>query len=51
MLERRLKRGFEKVVRIKPESSRKESREAYFVGLRRRKGVGREVVFGDDGPG
>lgn len=35
-LELRLKTLFSKVHREKPESSRSESREAYFVGLRRR---------------
>lgn len=45
--EMKLKKLFEKVYRIKPESSRKESKEAYFVGLRRRKDVGRREVFGD----
>ncbi|KAM0794576.1 FtsJ-like methyltransferase-domain-containing protein [Usnea florida] len=35
-LELRLKTIFSKVHREKPESSRSESREAYFVGLRRR---------------
>jgi 21S rRNA (uridine2791-2'-O)-methyltransferase len=45
-LENRLKRLFEKVHRIKPDSSRKESRESYFVGLRRKAGVSREDVLG-----
>ncbi|KAI0096074.1 23S ribosomal RNA methyltransferase [Nemania sp. FL0031] len=35
-LELRLKKMFEKVHREKPESSRNESREAYFVALRRK---------------
>ncbi|KAK5169080.1 2' O-ribose methyltransferase [Saxophila tyrrhenica] len=48
-LEMRLKRLFEKVHRIKPESSRKESKESYFVCLRRRPDVAREDVF--DQPG
>lgn len=39
---------FERVYRIKPESSRKESREAYFVGLRRRRDVGRREVFPEE---
>ncbi|KAJ3524796.1 hypothetical protein NM208_g11910 [Fusarium decemcellulare] len=37
--EKQLKTLFAKVFREKPESSRKESREAYFVGLRRKPGV------------
>ena len=45
-LENRLKRLFEKVHRIKPDSSRKESRDSYFVGLRRKAGVSREDVLG-----
>jgi 21S rRNA (uridine2791-2'-O)-methyltransferase len=48
-LDRRLKVLFEKVHRIKPETSRKESREAYFVCLRRRAGVHRDAVFDDEG--
>lgn len=47
--ELRLKKSFEKVYRIKPDSSRKESREAYFLGLRRRAGASREEVLGPDG--
>jgi 21S rRNA (uridine2791-2'-O)-methyltransferase len=46
-LELRLKRLFEKVHRIKPDSSRKESKEAYLVGLRRKAGVDRGAVLGD----
>lgn len=46
--ETRMKRLFERVYRIKPESSRKESREAYFVGLRRRRDVGRREVFPEE---
>ncbi|KAK1818056.1 2' O-ribose methyltransferase [Friedmanniomyces endolithicus] len=46
-LEARLKKLFEKVYRIKPDSSRKESKEAYLVGLRRRPGVAREAVLGE----
>ncbi|POR36106.1 rRNA methyltransferase 2, mitochondrial [Tolypocladium paradoxum] len=38
-LEQRLKKLFAKVHREKPESSRSESREAYFIALRRRQGV------------
>ncbi|KEZ40626.1 21S rRNA (uridine(2791)-2'-O)-methyltransferase [Scedosporium apiospermum] len=37
--EKRLKKLFDKVYREKPDSSRKESREAYFVALRRKKNV------------
>ena len=46
-LEQRLKALFEKVHRVKPDSSRKESKEAYFVGLRRKAGVHRDAVFDD----
>nr|POE93613.1 rrna methyltransferase 2, mitochondrial [Quercus suber] len=46
-LERRLKTLFTKVHRIKPDSSRKESREAYLVGLKRKEGVEREAVLGE----
>ena len=46
-LEIRLKRLFEKVYRIKPDSSRKESKEAYLVALRRKADVAREDVLGD----
>ena len=45
--ESRLKALFEKVHRIKPDSSRKESKEAYFVCLRRRAGVHKDTVFDD----
>jgi len=45
-LEAKLKRLFDRVHRLKPDASRKESREAYFVCLRRRGGVEREEVFG-----
>ncbi|KAL1582760.1 hypothetical protein WHR41_08353 [Cladosporium halotolerans] len=44
-LENRLKRLFEKVHRIKPDSSRKESRESYFVGLRRKADVSKEEAL------
>jgi 21S rRNA (uridine2791-2'-O)-methyltransferase len=45
-LENRMKKLFEKVHRIKPDSSRKESRESYFVGLRRKADVSKEDVLG-----
>ena len=45
--ENRLKALFDKVQRIKPDSSRKESREAYFLGLRRKSNITREEVFSD----
>ncbi|KAM0714224.1 hypothetical protein Q7P37_010011 [Cladosporium fusiforme] len=44
-LENRMKRLFEKVYRIKPDSSRKESRESYFVGLRRKADVSKEEAL------
>lgn len=43
----RLKKLFEKVHRIKPDSSRKESRESYFVALRRKPNAPKEEVLGD----
>ncbi|KAK5115464.1 hypothetical protein LTR62_001123 [Meristemomyces frigidus] len=46
-LETRLKKLFEKVHRIKPDSSRKESKEAYLVGMKRKAGVEREAVLGE----
>ncbi|GAB7352281.1 hypothetical protein MBLNU459_g2741t1 [Dothideomycetes sp. NU459] len=46
--EMRLKKLFEKVHKEKPESSRKESKEAYFVALRRRPGVPHADVFPDE---
>ncbi|KAI7090994.1 hypothetical protein KC356_g984 [Hortaea werneckii] len=45
-LELRLKKLFDKTYRIKPDSSRKESKEAYFVGLRRKAGAVRAEVLG-----
>ncbi|KAL8840936.1 MAG: hypothetical protein Q9170_001129 [Blastenia crenularia] len=45
-LEARLKRMFSKVHRDKPESSRNESKEAFFVALRRKAGVARADVLG-----
>ena len=47
--ELRLKKLFEKVHRMKPDSSRKESKEAYFVCLRRRPGIARNAVFDNQG--
>ncbi|KAG8628857.1 hypothetical protein KVT40_002722 [Elsinoe batatas] len=46
--EMRLKKLFEKVVREKPDASRKESKEAYFVALRRRPDISRTLVFPED---
>lgn len=45
--EMKLKRLFAKVHREKPESSRAESREAYFVALRRKETPTKEDVFGE----
>ncbi|KAK2762823.1 2' O-ribose methyltransferase [Arachnomyces sp. PD_36] len=44
-LENQLKQLFHKVHREKPESSRSESKEAYFIGLRRKPGATREAVL------
>lgn len=44
-LEKKLKRLFQKVHREKPESSRSESKEAYFVALRRNEIPSKEEVF------
>ncbi|KAL9076024.1 MAG: hypothetical protein Q9157_003803, partial [Trypethelium eluteriae] len=46
-LEKRLKRLFTKVHRDKPESSRSESKEAYFVALKRKPDATPEEVFAD----
>lgn len=46
-LELRLRKLFDKVHRIKPDATRKESKEAYFVGLRRRATARREDVLGE----
>ncbi|RDL37461.1 Uncharacterized protein BP5553_04894 [Venustampulla echinocandica] len=46
--EQKLKKLFAAVYREKPDSSRKESKEAYFVALRRKKDVAMEDVFGTD---
>ncbi|KAI9787543.1 MAG: 2' O-ribose methyltransferase [Geoglossum umbratile] len=48
LLETRLKKLFKSVHREKPESSRSESKEAYFVALRRRDGVERSDIFPDE---
>ncbi|KAI9812632.1 MAG: 2' O-ribose methyltransferase [Pycnora praestabilis] len=47
LLEAQLKKMFSSVHREKPESSRSESREAYFVALRKKDGVLRQDVFPD----
>jgi len=39
LLEQKLKKMFHKVHREKPDSSRKESKEAYLIGLRRKANV------------
>jgi len=44
-LEGRLKKVFERVKREKPEASRDESREMYFVCLKKRPGVKREEIL------
>lgn len=44
-LEERLKSVFERVKREKPEASRNESREMYFMCLRKRPGVKREDIL------
>ncbi|KAL1305638.1 hypothetical protein AAFC00_007234 [Neodothiora populina] len=46
--EMRLRKLFEKVHREKPESSRSESKEAYFVALRRKPDVDHDLVFPDE---
>lgn len=45
--EKRLRALFDRVHRIKPDSSRKESREAYFLALQRRSDASKEQVFTD----
>lgn len=47
-LEKQLRAMFAKVHREKPESSRAESREAFFVALKRQASADRASVF-DDG--
>lgn len=44
-LEKRLKRVFHKVRREKPEASRKESREMYFIALKKRENVTVDEAF------
>ena len=44
-LEKRLKLAFAMVKREKPEASRDESREMYFVCLKKRRGVKREAIL------
>lgn len=44
-LEARLKRAFAKVRREKPEASRKESREMYFIALKKKNDVTVDQVF------
>ncbi|EXJ93023.1 23S rRNA (-2'-O)-methyltransferase [Capronia epimyces CBS 606.96] len=46
-LEKSLKAMFHKVHREKPESSRSESREAYFVGIKRLAKVDKDAVFAE----
>ncbi|EGE85345.1 23S rRNA (-2'-O)-methyltransferase, variant [Blastomyces gilchristii SLH14081] len=46
-LERQLKELFQNVHREKPESSRSESKEAYFIGLRRKHNASRGAVLSD----
>ncbi|KAF2402608.1 23S ribosomal RNA methyltransferase [Trichodelitschia bisporula] len=48
VLERRLRVLFEKVYREKPESSRSESKEAFFVALRRSPDVPRKDVLDEE---
>ncbi|KAF2200461.1 FtsJ-domain-containing protein [Delitschia confertaspora ATCC 74209] len=45
--EKKLRKLFQKVHREKPESSRSDSKEAYFVGLRRKESPTREEVFAE----
>lgn len=46
-LEKKLKRLFARVAREKPDSSRSESKEAYFVALRRKEAPAKDDVFRD----
>ncbi len=45
-LEKRIRKVFHKVHRVKPKATRSESREMYFVGLKRKKEVKLNNVFG-----
>jgi 21S rRNA (uridine2791-2'-O)-methyltransferase len=45
--EKSMRGMFHKVHREKPESSRKDSKEAYFIGLKRLAKANREAVFAD----
>ncbi|KAI9669665.1 MAG: 2' O-ribose methyltransferase [Alyxoria varia] len=47
LLEKRMKRLFEKVHRDKPEASRSESREDYFIALRRKEPPTKDEVFAE----
>ncbi|KAJ9300061.1 hypothetical protein DTO271G3_2178 [Paecilomyces variotii] len=47
-LEKQLRALFEKVHRLKPESSRSESKEAYLIGLGRKNDALQTAVFPDD---
>ncbi|KAI9725383.1 MAG: 2' O-ribose methyltransferase [Chrysothrix sp. TS-e1954] len=47
LLERKLRRMFRKVHRDKPDASRQESREAYFVALRRKEGLSKVDVLAE----
>jgi len=44
-LETRLKKVFERVKREKPEASRDESREMYFICLKKRAGIDRNDIL------
>lgn len=44
-LESRLKLAFRYVNRVKPDATRSESREAYFVAQKKRRGVKAEDLF------
>lgn len=44
-LEQRLNKVFEEVYRVKPEASRSESRELYFVCKRKKANVDKMEVF------
>lgn len=44
-LEARLKKIFERVKREKPEASRNESREMYFMCLKKRAGTNRDDIL------